>query len=205
MRYQGKITNWKDDQGFGFITPNGGGKQVFVHIKAFASRQRRPVGSKIVTYQLKTDARGRAQAENVAFVGERVQSSTTSGRSNIRLIFAAAFIVFVAALAFAGKLPFAVFGLYVVISIVVFIVYALDKSAARKNRRRIPENTLHLLALIGGWPGALVAQKLLHHKSSKQSFQAVFWVTVVLNYGILGWLFFSASGADALRAILHAV
>ncbi|HEY9380842.1 MAG TPA: DUF1294 domain-containing protein, partial [Burkholderiales bacterium] len=129
----------------------------------------------------------------------------TSGRSNIRLIFAAAFIVFVAALAFAGKLPFAVFGLYVVISIVVFIVYALDKSAARKNRRRIPENTLHLLALIGGWPGALVAQKLLHHKSSKQSFQAVFWVTVVLNCGILGWLFFSASGADALRAILHAV
>ena len=205
MRYQGKITNWKDDQGFGFITPNGGGKQVFVHIKAFANRQRRPVGSEIVTYQLKTDARGRAQAENVAFVGERVQSSTTSGRSNIRLIFAAAFIVFVAALAFAGKLPFAVFGLYVVISIVVFIVYALDKSAARKNQWRTPENTLHLLALIGGWPGALVAQKLLHHKSSKQSFQAVFWVTVVLNCGILGWLFFSASGADALRAILHAV
>ena len=169
MRHQGKITSWKDDQGFGFITPNGGGKQVFVHIKAFANRQRRPVGSEIVTYQLKTDARGRAQAENVAFVGERVQSSTTSGRSNIRLIFAAAFVVFVAVLAFAGKLPFAVFGLYVVISIVVFIVYALDKSAARKNRRRIPENTLHLLALIGGWPGALVAQKLLHHKSSKQN------------------------------------
>ena len=205
MRYQGKITNWKDDQGFGFITPNGGGKQVFVHIKAFANRQRRPVGSEIVTYQLKTDARGRAQAENVAFVGERVQSSTTSGRSNIRLIFAAAFVVFVAVLAFAGKLPFAVFGLYVVISIVVFIVYALDKSAARKNQWRTPENTLHLLALIGGWPGALAAQKLLHHKSSKQSFQAVFWVTVVLNCGILGWLFFSASGADALRAILHAV
>ena len=205
MRHQGKITSWKDDQGFGFITPSGGGKQVFVHIKAFANRQRRPVGSEIVTYQLKTDARGRAQAENVAFVGERVQSSTTSGRSNIRLIFAAAFIVFVAALAFAGKLPFAVFGLYVVISIVVFIVYALDKSAARKNQWRTPENTLHLLALIGGWPGALVAQKLLHHKSSKQSFQAVFWVTVVLNCGILGWLFFSASGANALRSILHAV
>lgn len=205
MRHQGKITSWKDDQGFGFITPNGGGKQVFVHIKAFANRQRRPVGSEIVTYELKTDARGRAQAESVAFVGERSSSITTSGHSNIRLTFAAAFIVFVAALAFAGKLPFAVLGLYVVISIVVFVVYALDKSAARKNEWRIQESTLHLLALIGGWPGALVAQKLLHHKSRKQSFQAAFWATVIFNCGIVGWLFFSASGADALRSILHAV
>lgn len=52
MRYQGKITNWKDDKGFGFITPNGGENQVFVHIKSFANRQRRPVGDEIVTYEL---------------------------------------------------------------------------------------------------------------------------------------------------------
>lgn len=41
MRYQGKITDWKDDKGFGFVTPNGGGPRVFVHIKSFSSRQRR--------------------------------------------------------------------------------------------------------------------------------------------------------------------
>ena len=49
MRQQGKITKWKDDQGFGFITPDSGGEQVFVHIKSFSNRQRRPIGNEIVT------------------------------------------------------------------------------------------------------------------------------------------------------------
>ena len=203
MRYQGKIANWKDDQGFGFITPNGDGKQVFVHIKSFANRQRRPVGNEIVTYELKTDAKGRAQAESVAFVGERVPSTTLSGGSNVSLILAAAFLVFVAGSAFAGKLPFAVLGLYFAASAVAFVAYALDKSAARKDHWRTQESTLHLFALVGGWPGALAAQRLLRHKSKKQSFQIVFWATVVLNCGTLGWLF-SSSGAGALRSILGA-
>jgi cold shock CspA family protein len=63
MRHQGKITSWKDEQGFGFITPNAGGKQVFVHINAFSSRQRRPDLNEIVTYQLNTDAKGRVFAD----------------------------------------------------------------------------------------------------------------------------------------------
>lgn len=203
MRYQGKITNWKDDQGFGFITPNGGGKQVFVHIKSFANLQRRPVGNEIVTYELKTDTNGRAQAGSVAFVGERVPSATLSERSNVSLIFAAAFLLFVVGSAFAGKLPFVVLGLYLVASAVAFVAYALDKSAARNNQWRTPESTLHLFALVGGWPGALAAQKLLRHKSKKQSFQIVFWTTVVLNCGAFGWLF-SPAAAGVLHSILDA-
>jgi len=42
MRYQGKITSWKDDQGFGFVTHNGGGEKAFVHVNAFSRRSRRP-------------------------------------------------------------------------------------------------------------------------------------------------------------------
>ena len=203
MRYQGKITNWKDDQGSGFITPDGGGKQVFVHIKSFANLQRRPVENEIVTYELNADAKGRAQAEIVAFVGERVPSATSSERSNISLIFATASLLFVVGSAFAGKLPFVVLGLYLVASAVAFVAYALDKSAARNDQWRTPESTLHLFALVGGWPGALTAQKLLRHKSKKQSFQIVFWATVVLNCGTLGWLF-SSTGAGVLRSILGA-
>jgi len=204
MRHQGKITDWQDDQGFGFITPKGGGKKVFVHIKSFANRQRRPVGNEIVTYGLKTDANGRIQAESVAFFGERVPSATSSGRSNVSLILATAFLVFVSGSVFAGKLPFAVLGLYFVASIVAFVAYALDKSAARNDQWRTHESTLHLFALIGGWPGALAAQRLLRHKTKKQSFQIVFWATVVLNCGALGWLF-SSSGAEALHSILGVV
>ena len=203
MRFQGKITNWKDGQGFGFITPNGGGNQVFVHIKSFANRRRRPVGNEIVTYELKTDANGRAQADSVAFIGERVPSATSSGHSNGPLVLAAAFLVFVVGAAFAGKLPFAVLALYLIASAVAFVAYFLDKSAARNDQRRTKESTLHIFALVGGWPGALSAQRLLRHKSKKQSFQIVFWVTVVLNCGALGWLF-TPEGAGELRSILGA-
>ncbi len=203
MRYQGRITTWKDDKGFGFITPNGGGARVFLHISSFVNRQRRPAGNEIVTYELRIDAKGRAQAEAVAFVGEQSISSSSSGNSSMPTLFACGFLVFVVASVFFGKLPTAVLALYVVASIVTFIVYAFDKSAAQRNRWRTPESNLHLFALIGGWPGALAAQRLLRHKSKKASFQIVFWATVFLNCGVLGWLF-TPSGATLIRSILGA-
>jgi len=52
MRHQGRITTWKDDKGFGFITPNGSREQVFVHIRAFAHAGRRPMGGELVTFEL---------------------------------------------------------------------------------------------------------------------------------------------------------
>ncbi|MBL1376176.1 DUF1294 domain-containing protein [Zobellella sp. CGMCC 1.18722] len=69
-------------------------------------------------------------------------------------------------------------------------MYGLDKQAARQNLWRTRESTLHLLALAGGWPGALVAQRRLRHKSRKASFQLVFWLSVVANVGVLAWLLF---------------
>ena len=203
MRYQGRITLWKDDKGFGFITPDGGGEQVFVHISSFSNRQRRPEGNEIVTYEPKVDGKGRAQAKAVAFAGERPTPSAQPGRRNIPPIFAVCFLVLVVVAVLAGRLPVAVLALYLVASFVTFFAYALDKSAAKKNQWRTQESTLHLFSLIGGWPGALAAQRLLRHKSAKASFQATFWVTVVLNCGALGWLL-SPSGASALQSILGA-
>lgn len=203
MRYQGRITTWKDDKGFGFITPNDGGEQVFVHIRSFSSRQRRPEGNEIVTYELTVDAKGRAQAGAVAFVGERPTSSAQSGRSRIHPLFAVCFLLLVAGAVFAGRLPVVVLGLYLVASLVAFFAYAVDKSAAQRNQWRTQESTLHLFGLVGGWPGALAAQRLLRHKSAKASFQFTFWITIVLNCGALGWLL-SPSGARALQSLLGA-
>lgn len=66
-----------------------------------------------------------------------------------------------------------------------YIAYALDKSAAIAQRRRIPERTLLLLGLFCGWPGGWLAQRLLRHKSSKTSFQLKFWLSVVLNVALV--------------------
>ena len=203
MRYQGRITTWTDDKGFGFITPNGGGEKVFVHISSFSNRQRRPEGNELVTYELKTDGKGRAQANTVAFVGETPTPSAPPGRSNIPPLFAVCFLAFVVGAVIAGRLPVVVLALYLVASLVAFFAYAFDKSAALRNQWRTQESTLHLFALLGGWPGALAAQRLLRHKSAKASFQATFWVTVVLNCGALGWLF-SPSGARTLQSVLGA-
>lgn len=200
MRYQGKITDWKDDQGFGFITPNGGGQRVFVHIKSFSNRQQRPVGNEIVTYELRLDAKGRPQANSVALLGRDRPSANPSGQGNVTLLLTVAFLAFVGGSASAGKLPIAVAWFYLAASLAAFAAYALDKSAAKNDQWRTKESTLHLFALAGGWPGALAAQRLLRHKSRKQSFQIVFWATVVLNCCALAWLF-SDSGAEALRSM----
>jgi uncharacterized membrane protein YsdA (DUF1294 family) len=84
---------------------------------------------------------------------------------------------------------------YAAMSIICFAIYAKDKTAAVKNKPRTPERTLWLLSFLGGWPGALVAQKYLRHKSSKPSFLLVFWLSVVANLAItsaIGWLYFQA-------------
>lgn len=75
---------------------------------------------------------------------------------------------------------------YMVISIITFFFYAKDKAAARAGRRRTPERTLHLLALVGGWPGAVLAQQWLRHKTKKRRFRLIFWLTVFLNISLVG-------------------
>lgn len=124
------------------------------------------------------------------------------GRSGLLTLFAACFLAFVAGAVFADWIPYTVLALYVIASIIAFVAYATDKSAALRKQCRIKESTLHLFALIGGWPGALVAQRVLRHKSSKASFQAAFWGTVVLNCGALGWLLLSPSGTRILNSLL---
>jgi uncharacterized membrane protein YsdA (DUF1294 family) len=70
---------------------------------------------------------------------------------------------------------------YALVSLLTLVVYAWDKRAARRGGRRTPEATLHLLELLGGWPGALVAQRLIRHKNAKPGYQIVFWLIVALH------------------------
>lgn len=188
MRHKGRITEWQDDRGFGFITPMSGGKRVFVHIKSFTDRRRRPAGNELVTYVLKHDRQGRLQGADVRFSTGSVRPAPARGPGIGSLLLAAAALVVVAAAFVAGRLPFWVPGIYAGLSVVTFLVYAWDKSSARSNRWRVAEGKLHLLGLLGGWPGAIVAQKVLRHKSIKRPFRVVFWGTVALNCAALIWV-----------------
>lgn len=195
MRYQGKISQWDDEKGYGFILPNAGGKRVFLHIKSFVGGQRRAsrdrqtrlVPGELVTYKLGQDGQGRPFASEVKLVGEQVQDVNPSGwRLTATLLIA--FTLLLAYAQFNGWISALVIKYYVAASLLTIAVYALDKSAAQRNAWRTKESTLHLLALAGGWPGALLAQQVLRHKSSKAAFRRVFWLTLGINLAILAWL-----------------
>lgn len=69
----------------------------------------------------------------------------------------------------------------VVLSGITYLAYGWDKQQAREKQWRMPEARLHFMELIGGWPGAFLAQRRLRHKCSKVSYQFVFWL-IVLAY-----------------------
>ena len=76
---------------------------------------------------------------------------------------------------------------YLVIGSVTFVVYAKDKRAAINGNWRVPEKTLHIFSVAGGWLGALIAQDKLRHKTQKQPFRAIYWLTVVINIAAFLW------------------
>ena len=74
------------------------------------------------------------------------------------------------------------------LSLLTFALYCFDKRAAIRSTRRTPEISLHVLAILGGWPGALLAQRIFRHKTGKTGFQLMFLITVIVNVSVMAWL-----------------
>ena len=187
MRYQGRMTEWNDTKGYGFITPNGGGPRVFVHRTEVEGR--RPRGGELLTYELQVDSCQRHNARNLRFVKPPSRGAPAFG-ALVTVLIAAVFLAFIASAAARGTLSWLVVAWYGVLSVATFVAYRHDKAASRQRAWRTRESTLHLLALAGGWPGALLAQRWLRHKSAKTSFLTVFVATVLINLVVLVWLGF---------------
>ena len=185
MRFEGTLTSWNDERGFGRIESSQGGEPIFVHVSAWPRDAGRPRLGQSVSFEVELGPKGK-RAKNVQLIQARRQPrpSERAGRApwgTATLFAIPAFLVLCAVISAVWKLPLWVMGLYAAASVVTFIAYAVDKSAASSGAWRTPESTLHMLALAGGWPGALLAQQFLRHKSTKQPFRQVFWVTALLN------------------------
>jgi uncharacterized membrane protein YsdA (DUF1294 family)/cold shock CspA family protein len=199
MRHHGRLVAWKGDKGYGFIESDAGGPQIFVHIKAFMGRRRAPVVGDRLSFDIATDLQNKLRAGNVLFDGERQpRGRRTAARpqapggsaAGVWIAVGVALACFAVLVwnAVRGTTSVVVPGIYFLATVVAFVSYALDKSAAMNRRWRTEEGVLHFVALIGGWPGALIAQQLFRHKTRKLSFLVGFWLMVGLNLLAYGWL-----------------
>ncbi len=182
----GTLVSWKDSRGFGFIAPANGGDDVFVHISEFVDASRRPLSGESFTYEIGATPEGKTRARRVLAIGATLDDTPTPAKRALNLgragyLAVAAFVVLFALIATERNLPVWAIALYTGTSILTFLVYADDKSAAASGRWRTPEGSLLALGLVGGWPGAVIAQRMLRHKTRKMSFQLAFWGTVALN------------------------
>jgi uncharacterized membrane protein YsdA (DUF1294 family) len=93
-------------------------------------------------------------------------------------------------------------GVLLALSLFSFLSYRSDKRRAESGEWRIPESALHLTELLGGWPGAFLAQRIFRHKIAKGSYQLIFWTVVLIHEFVaadflLGWRF--------TRAVFHLI
>ena len=189
MRLKGVINSWNDERGFGFIQPAQGGQDIFFHITAFTYRVDRPQVNQRVSFEVELGPQGKMRARNVElirFAPYKAKQALRkprpqSGAATLYVI--PAFLVVYLAVSVFWKTPIWFAILYVVASAITFVVYAHDKSCAQRGARRTQEITLHILSIAGGWPGALLAQQRLRHKSVKAEFRSFFWGTVAFNVG----------------------
>lgn len=207
MRCSGRLVQWNEARGFGFVQIDGSGERVFVHISAWqprpGSQQRPQVGMPLtfargmvqgkpqalaVAWQvqdLRPPAQARCPAARTAPEAVQARRSPQADRTPPRrrgaYVLLLAFALLWVVVAAVWGVPRWVAVGYAGLSLWCFASYWHDKRQAQSGGWRTPESTLHGLALLGGWPGALLAQQWLHHKSSKPEFRRVFWATVVLN------------------------
>jgi uncharacterized membrane protein YsdA (DUF1294 family)/cold shock CspA family protein len=182
-QYRGRITTWKADKGFGFIKPDNGSDDVFFHITNLAHRPREITPGVPVVYMLGYDEQRRPRALNVYLENGALTPLIGS------LVIGGGFFLLLGVVTVLFGLSPWIFLAYLVVSTFTFWRYVQDKRRAGVGAFRVMEAELHFLELIGGWPGALVAQQYLRHKTRKAAYQAVFWTMVVLNVALLAaWI-----------------
>lgn len=208
MKRQGTLVRWEKERGFGFIRCAEVSADVFVHLRDFADRGITPqVGMTLSFDEIHVGGKGpRAVAVQAAGAmprreqrqprrpaasprprTERRQDTAPSSSSSLpMMLLLPAYAALLGYGVWTTRIPPIALGVLLLVSLLTFVVYGVDKNAATAGRWRTAESTLHLLSLIGGWPGAWCAQRLFRHKVRKTSFMAGYWATVLAHVAAVG-------------------
>lgn len=208
-RLSGIVSYWRDDKGFGFVSI-GNAERLFFHIRDFTvpPSQRPQQGDKL-SFQLGIDKQQRSYAVAIRLEEAAVTSvkaipisgpNFAQAQQQARYFRYVFFVLLLLSL-LAGSFVFTVPLFYLEASLFTYWLYQIDKKlAASGQHSRLPEESLQMFSLIGGWPGALLAQKRLHHKLHKAPFQREFRFVIYGNSCFLLWLL-SEPGSDFLQKV----
>ncbi|GLK88823.1 DUF1294 domain-containing protein [Pseudomonas turukhanskensis] len=231
MELRGSIKSWNDDKGFGFVTPEAGGPAVFVHISAMRGERRPQAGDEVFYIasndengrlraehmrlkglsldepSIRIKPKQRAPRTAKPQKPPRQRRSPTMAMPQ-HLGFKLVLFALLCTTPSLGVWQLFeqhrwlwVLALYPAASVLTLGFYGYDKHRAIAGQWRTPESRLHLLELLGGWPGALLAQQLYRHKTRKLDFQLVFWGIVLAHQALwLEWLVF---GGEHLRGVMR--
>jgi uncharacterized membrane protein YsdA (DUF1294 family)/cold shock CspA family protein len=173
---RGKIIEWNDVKGFGFV--DDGRRRIFLHRRDFRQLHKRPEKGDLIHFTVGADQQGRVCARDAHHNNDGGRLSFLGLTCLAVLLIAPSF----AAHDWLGQEgALWLLGACGVVSLLTYFVYASDKDRAQAKTWRVAESTLHFCELVGGWPGAFIAQRRLRHKVSKPGYQFVFW-TIVLVY-----------------------
>jgi uncharacterized membrane protein YsdA (DUF1294 family)/cold shock CspA family protein len=214
MRKQGTIARWDAARGFGFIRGQSSGADVFFHMRDVRGGLQPREGAVVTFEEIHVGGKGpRAMAIEAMSAEQGLTSSPARSRDENKdtpqrrpqkqspasaagpgfgpmLLISMAYGGLMLWAVWRSLLPWWTLPASFVLNLLTFWVYWADKRAAQTGQWRTPENTLQLLALAGGWPGAWLAQQISRHKSSKQSFRDIYWLMVFVHGLLVGaWLF----------------
>ena len=176
---QGYIVNFKKEKGYGFIRSDEQEENIFVHISKVKNSETLEQGQE-VSFDIKKTERGLLAVNVIAGAKQR----------SPYLIFGILSFLFVAVISvyLSQKIDF-LLAYLIAINISTFLLYGYDKFISSGDKLRVPELNLQALALFGGSPSALVAQKFFRHKTIKSSFQLLYWSIVFIQIGFLVWIY----------------
>lgn len=202
MHKTGKVVRWEGERGFGFIRSPGTDADVFFHIRdcqgltpqvgdvvSFEEIHVGGKGPRAVAVRPRGDAaevrRAAASVDRAAARRPTRPAPRSFGADDPWLPWVlgagALWFALLVGVVWRHGWPQWVLLAWWALNAWTYALYWQDKRAAQSGAWRIPEDTLHLWSLLGGWPGARWAQQRLRHKSRKGSFQAMYWATVAVH------------------------